>query len=76
MLTRVWQGKGYDKNARVEEHKCSDGTMLYSLRDRLGNPHNINDYEEAMKIVKNWGMEEATEQYINMGWIGGRLYNG
>ena len=71
MLTRVWQGKGYDKNARVEEHECADGEKLYSLRDRLGNPQNINDYEEAMEIVKNWGMEEVTEQYINCGWING-----
>ena len=69
MMTRVWAGKGYDKNVRVEEHEYRDGTKHYTLIDRLGRPCNVNSEVEAMRIVKRWGMEEATEQFKAAGWI-------
>lgn len=64
-MTRVWQ-KG---SARVEEHQFRDGTFAYSLRDRLGRPHDLDDAEEAKKVIKAWGMKEVTEEYREAGWI-------
>lgn len=64
-MTRVWQ-KGA---AKVEEHQFRDGTFAYSLRDRLGRPHDLDGLEEAERVIKAWGMKEVTEKYREAGWI-------
>lgn len=62
MMTRLWKPtRDYDKGtwARVEEHKFNDGSLHYSFRDRSGHPMNVDNLEEALKIVKKWAMEEV-----------------
>lgn len=56
--TRVWQSTSrFDRDARVEEYRYSDGTLHYSFRDRLGRPNNLKDFSEAQKIIKTFNME-------------------
>lgn len=71
MLNRVWaKAKTTSTNKpKVEEHIFRDGSKHYSFRDRLGRPSDIEDYSEAMEIVKNWGMIEVTEEMRSEGWI-------
>lgn len=70
MMTRVWSvTKGFQKGTKVEEYKYNDGTLHYSFKTHDMRTHNIKDFDEAMKIVKRWGMEDITERMIEAGWI-------
>lgn len=69
MLIRVWAGKGFNKNARVEIRKCKDGSFIYSLIDRTGRTHDLDSLSEAEAVARQWGMVDATEEFRQAGWL-------
>ena len=58
-MTRLWKvNKGFNKGAKIMEHKFSDGSLHYTFRDKLGRPDNLDNYKQAMRVAKQFGMEE------------------
>lgn len=49
--------RGYDKGAKVELYRHSDGSEHYTGRTKTGFAYGIRDREEAEKIIKNFRME-------------------
>ena len=69
MLRRVWSSKlSGSKNARLEEHIYRDGSLHYSLINRLGSASDVEP-NEIPRIMKMWRMEETTEEFRAAGWI-------
>lgn len=70
MLVNVWAvTSGYHKGAKVEAHQCRDGSVMYGFRDRIGRPANVSDKAEADFLIKEYRMEDVTEQMRADGWI-------
>lgn len=76
MLNRVWCKKNATETwkPKVEEHIYGDGTIHYSFRDRLGRPHDVADWNEAQQIIKEFKMEDVTEEMVADGWISKAQY--
>ena len=49
--------RGYDKGAKVELYKHSDGSEHYTGRTKTGFAYSISNKAEAEKIIKNFRME-------------------
>ena len=59
-LVKRWAvTEGFDKGAKVEAIKYSDGSMHYLFRDRLGRPSSLKDRAEAEKVIKIYRMMEV-----------------
>lgn len=70
MMTKVWAvTRGYSKGVKIEQHRFSSGEEFYSFRDRFGRPYDLRNEEEAMALVKQYRMEDVTEQMTKFGWI-------
>lgn len=70
MMIQVWAvTAGYHRGAKVEAHQCKDGTVLYSFRDRRGRPWNVDSKEEADALIRDYSMEDVTDEMRAEGWI-------
>lgn len=76
MLRRVWM-KADAKTMwkpKVEEYIYSDGSIWYSFRDSNGRPHNVENFDEAQKIIAQYHMIDITDRVYNSGWIHPDIY--
>lgn len=69
MLKQVWATKtGFHTGAKLERHIYNDGSVHYSFKDRLGRAYDI-PADEASKVIRDYRMEDITEQMKKSGWI-------
>ena len=81
MLNRVWVKKNdtYTWKRKVEEIVYRDRVTEevryeYSYKDGFGRAHNLKDWNEAQEVIKQFNMEDVTEQMVEAGWISRAQY--
>ena len=81
MLNRVWIKKNdtYMWKRKVEEIVYRDRLTeevkyAYSYIDGFGKAHNLKDWDEAQEVIKQFKMEDVTEQMVEAGWISRAQY--
>jgi oligoribonuclease NrnB/cAMP/cGMP phosphodiesterase (DHH superfamily) len=76
MLRRVWAKTNTTDTwkTKVEEHIYSDGSLFYSFRDRYGRAFNLKSLREAQSIIRDYKMEDVTDEMYKGGWIRPDIY--
>lgn len=76
MLRRVWAKTNATSTwkPKVEEHIYSDGSLFYSFRDRFGRTFNLKNLREAQSIIRDYKMEDVTDEMYKGGWIRPDIY--
>lgn len=81
MLNRVWIKKNdtYTWKRKVEEityrdRQTEEVKYAYSYIDGFGRAHNLKDWNEAQQIIKDFKMEDVTEEMVAAGWISKAQY--
>jgi hypothetical protein len=81
MLNRVWVKKNdtYTYKRKVQEYVYRDRVteeecFAYSYVDGFGRPHNLKDFAEAQQVIKQFKMEDVTEEMVAAGWISKAQY--
>lgn len=76
MLRRVWAKTDTTDTwkPKVEEHIYSDGSLFYSFRDRHGRAFDLKGLREAQSIIREYKMEDVTDEMYKGGWIRPDIY--
>ena len=77
MLRRTWVQTTSTSlwKPKVEEHRYSDGTLFQSFRDRHGRPHNLDGWEDAWKVIRDYHMDDVTVDMYKDGWISKEMFD-